>query len=116
MSACVLNFNHRYFAAGWLGAGTAISQAEWSAGNMPMHRDRSPGRGGEGSMRRFRWVRRGAIAVVIVVALLNLGGVQFVRNAYPADPFKAEALAKCIAADPGFVRFFPYERSRCYAR
>ncbi len=67
-------------------------------------------------MRRFRSVRRGAIAVAIVVALLNLGGIQFVRDAYPADPFKAEALAKCIAADSGFVRFFAYERSRCYAR
>ena len=57
-------------------------------------------------MWRFRSVRRGAIAVAIVVALLNLGGIQFVRDAYPADPFKAEALAKCIAADFGLCAVF----------
>jgi hypothetical protein len=56
------------------------------------------------------------VPAVIVLALLGLGGAKFVRDAYPADPFQSEALAKCVAGDPGFVRFFPNERARCYAR
>jgi hypothetical protein len=63
-----------------------------------------------------RVVRRAAIPAVIVIGLLNLGGIKFIKDAYPADPFKAGALAKCIASDPGFVRFLPDERGRCYAR
>ena len=63
-----------------------------------------------------RIVRRAAVPAILVVGLLNFGGIKFVRDAYPADPFKAGALAKCTASDPGFIRFFPEDRSRCYAR
>ena len=63
---------------------------------------------------RLSW--RIMVPVVVVVALLNIGAVKFLRNAYPADPFQSQALAKCVAVDPGFVRFFPDDRARCYAR
>jgi hypothetical protein len=56
------------------------------------------------------------VPVVAGFVLLNIGAVKFVRDAYPADPFKSEALAKCVAGDPGFVRYFADDRSRCYAR
>jgi len=59
---------------------------------------------------------RVVVPVVAVFALLNVGALHFVRDAYPADPFKSGALAKCTAGDPGFVRFFSDERARCYAR
>lgn len=67
-------------------------------------------------MSGFRLVRRAAIPTVIAIGLFNIGGIAFIKDAYPADPFKAGALAKCSASDPGFVRFFPGERARCYAR
>jgi hypothetical protein len=63
---------------------------------------------------RLSW--RLVIPAVVVLGLLNFGVVHFVREAYPADPFKSEALAKCIAGDPGFVRFFSDDRDKCYAR
>jgi hypothetical protein len=63
---------------------------------------------------RLGW--RILIPAIVVLALLNIGAIRFVREAYPADPFKAEALAKCIAGDPGFVRFFSDDRAKCYAR
>jgi len=56
------------------------------------------------------------VPAIIVLALLGLGGAKFVRGGYPTDPFQSEALAKCVAGDPGFVRFFSDERARCYAR
>jgi hypothetical protein len=67
-------------------------------------------------MLGLRLVRRAAIPAVITIGLVNLGGIKFIKDAYPADPFKAAALTKCSEADPGFVRFLPNERSRCYAR
>ena len=63
---------------------------------------------------RLKW--RFIIPAVTALALLNVGVVKFIRDAYPADPFKAEALAKCVAGDPGFVRFFSDDRAKCYAR
>lgn len=63
---------------------------------------------------RLGW--RIIVPAVIVFVLLNIGAVRFIREAYPSDPFKSEALAKCIAGDPGFVRFFPNDRDQCYAR
>lgn len=53
---------------------------------------------------------------VVALVLLNVGAVKFIRDAYPSDPFKSEALAKCVAGDPGFVRFFSNDREHCYAR
>ena len=67
-------------------------------------------------MSKFRVLRRAAIAAVALVAVAYFEGFQSVRDAYPADPFKAEALAKCLATDPGFIRFFANDRARCYAR
>jgi hypothetical protein len=64
----------------------------------------------------FRLGWRVVVPVVVVLGLLNIGGVKFVRDAYPADPFKSEALAKCVAGDPAFIRFLPGDRDRCYAR
>ena len=64
-----------------------------------------------------RVVRRAAIPAVIVIGLLNLGGIKFIKDAYPADPFKAGALAEMHRLGSGFrVRFLPGERGRCYAR
>jgi hypothetical protein len=63
---------------------------------------------------RLGW--RIIVPAAAAFVLLNIGAVKFVRDAYPADPFKSEALAKCTAGDPGFVRFFPDDRARCYAR
>ena len=67
-------------------------------------------------MPTFRLGWRVVIPVVVVFSVLNIGAVKFVRDAYPADPFKAEALAKCVAGDPAFIRFLPGDRDRCYAR
>lgn len=63
---------------------------------------------------RLSW--RIVVPAVVVFALLGLGGVKFVRDGYPTDAFQSQALAKCVAVDPGFVRFFADERARCYAR
>lgn len=63
---------------------------------------------------RLGW--RVIVPAVVVIALLNVGAVKFIRAAYPSDPFKSEALAKCVAGDPGFIRFFPNYREQCYAR
>ena len=63
---------------------------------------------------RLGW--RIIVPAILALALLNVGAVRFLRAAYPSDPFQAEALAKCVAGDPGFVRFFPDDRARCYAR
>lgn len=63
---------------------------------------------------RLGW--RIIVPALIVFVLLNVGAIRFIRDAYPSDPFKSEALAKCIAGDPGFVRFFPNDRELCYAR
>ncbi|HVH78279.1 MAG TPA: hypothetical protein VM782_02725 [Stellaceae bacterium] len=63
---------------------------------------------------RLSW--RIIVPAIVILALLNIGGVKFVRDAYPSDPFKSQALARCVASDPGFVRFFPDDRERCYAR
>ena len=63
---------------------------------------------------RLGW--RIIVPAVVVFALLNIGAIRFIRDAYPSDPFKSEALAKCVAGDPGFVRFFPNDRAQCYAR
>jgi hypothetical protein len=70
--------------------------------------------GGWMPFTRLGW--RIIVPATLALVLLNIGAVKFVRDAYPADPFKSEALAKCIAGDPGFVRFFPDDRARCYAR
>ena len=59
---------------------------------------------------------RVVVPAVILFALFDIGAIKFIRDAYPADPFKAEALAKCVAGDPGFVRFFSDQRDQCYAR
>jgi hypothetical protein len=72
------------------------------------------GQGGVMPFFQFGW--RVIVPVVAVIAVLNIGAVSFVREAYPSDPFKSQALAKCVASDPGFVRFFSDDRSRCYAR
>jgi hypothetical protein len=63
---------------------------------------------------RLGW--RVIVPTVAVFALLNIGAIKFIRDAYPSDPFKSEALAKCVAGDPGFVRFFSNDREHCYAR
>ena len=63
---------------------------------------------------RLGW--RIVVPALAAFVLLNLGAIKFVRDAYPADPFKSEALAKCVAVDPGFVRFFSDDRAKCYAR
>jgi len=56
------------------------------------------------------------VVPALVVLILLYVGAKFIRDAYPTDPFKSQALAKCVAGDPGFVRFFPDERDKCYAR
>jgi hypothetical protein len=63
---------------------------------------------------RLGW--RIVVPAVVAFALINIGAIRFVRDAYPSDPFKSEALAKCVAGDPGFIRFFPDDRAKCYAR
>lgn len=66
---------------------------------------------------RFSWLNwRIIVPAVLVLGVVNFGAVEFVRNAYPSDPFKSEALAKCIAGDRGFIRFLPDDRDKCYAR
>jgi hypothetical protein len=64
----------------------------------------------------FRLGWRFVFPVALAAILLNVGAVQFVREAYPADPFKSQALAKCLANDPGFIRFISEDRDKCYAR
>jgi hypothetical protein len=70
----------------------------------------------EGLMPFSRLGWRIGIPLIIAFVLLNVGALKFIHDAYPADPFKSEALAKCVAGDPGFVRFFPGDRAQCYAR
>lgn len=67
-------------------------------------------------MRVIRVARRAGFAIVVVVVMANIGAVKFVRDAYPADPFKSTALEKCLAADRGFIRFSAEQRAHCYAR
>ena len=62
---------------------------------------------------RIGW--RIAVPAVVVFALLNIGAIRFIREAYPADPFKSEALVEMRRATR-FVRFFPNDRTQCYAR
>jgi hypothetical protein len=61
-------------------------------------------------------VRRLGITFGIVVMLLAVGGLKFVRDAYPGDPFKSEALRNCLMHDRAFIRFWPQDRADCYAR
>jgi len=61
-------------------------------------------------------VRRLGIGVSMVGLLLAVGGLKFVRDAYPADPFKSEALRNCVMHDRAFIRFSPQDRAECYAR
>jgi hypothetical protein len=70
----------------------------------------------EGSMPFARVGWRIAIPAIVVFILVDVGAAKFVRDAYPTDPFKSEALAKCLAGDPGFIRFFADDRAKCYAR
>ena len=70
----------------------------------------------EGWMPLVRLLRRLAIALAVVFGLSNIGVVKFVRDAYPADPYKSHALSQCLAAEPGFIRFSAADRERCYAR
>ena len=67
-------------------------------------------------MPALQLVRKVGIVVGICGVLLSVGGLKFVRDAYPADPFKSSALNKCLASDHGFIRYFAEERARCYAR
>ena len=64
----------------------------------------------------MRMIRRMGIFLGIAVTLLAVGGLKFVRDAYPADPFKSEALRNCVLNDRGFIRFSPEDRASCYAR
>ncbi|HEX5320170.1 MAG TPA: hypothetical protein VFW46_13495 [Stellaceae bacterium] len=57
-----------------------------------------------------------SIATLIVGLLLGVGALKYVRDAYPADPFKSEALRHCLAHDPAFIRFSADDRANCYAR
>jgi hypothetical protein len=61
-------------------------------------------------------VRRLGVVFGIALLLLAIGGLKFVRDAYPANPFKSEALRHCLARDRGFTRFSPDQRADCYAR
>ncbi|HEY1795059.1 MAG TPA: hypothetical protein VGG57_02955 [Stellaceae bacterium] len=61
-------------------------------------------------------VRRFSLVFGIMVLLLAVGGLKYARDAYPADPFKSEALRNCLAHDPGFIRFSSQDRADCYAR
>ena len=70
----------------------------------------------EGWMPVVRLLRRLLIVLFVVFGLMNIGVIRFVRDAYPADPYKSHALAQCLAAEPGFIRFSAAERERCYAR
>jgi hypothetical protein len=56
------------------------------------------------------------LSPAIAFVLLNVGAIKFIRDAYPVDPFQSEAQAKCVASDPGFLRFLPDDRAKCYAR
>ena len=55
-------------------------------------------------------------AVLLVFNLVDDRPRHFLAAAYPANPFKREALQKCLDADPTFVRFLPDQRSACYIR
>ena len=58
------------------------------------------------------------ISVVVAATLVTLYGRQaiaLVRDAYPSDPARAEALNRCAAGDPHFIRFSERERDGCYA-
>jgi len=63
---------------------------------------------------RLSW--RVIVPALLAFVLINVGAIRFIRDAYPSDPFKSQALTKCVAGDPGFVRFFAIDREQCYAR
>jgi hypothetical protein len=65
-------------------------------------------------LSRLGW--RIAVPLAILFVALNIGSLKYVRDAYPADPFKRMALAHCIASDAGFVRFLGSDREACYTR
>jgi hypothetical protein len=57
-----------------------------------------------------------AAGILLTLNLFDDRPRQFVTAAYPSDPFKREALAKCLRADPTFIRFLADERDECYLR
>jgi hypothetical protein len=57
-----------------------------------------------------------AAGALLAVTLIGDRPRQFLAAAYPSDPFKREALAKCLNADPTFIRFFAEQRNACYLR
>jgi hypothetical protein len=65
-------------------------------------------------LSRLSW--RIAVPLAILFVALNIGSLKYVRDAYPADPFKRMALTHCVASDAGFVRFFASDREACYTR
>jgi hypothetical protein len=66
---------------------------------------------------------RPALVLAIVVVLVVVAGVIYGRhavgffaNAYPQDRTFAEALDRCAAGDPQFVRFSERARQGCYLK
>jgi hypothetical protein len=74
----------------------------------------TPQKANSAGLFRLGW--RIALPFAILIVALNIGSLKYVRDAYPADPFKRVALAHCVAADAGFVRFLASDREACYTR
>ncbi len=57
----------------------------------------------------------GGVAILAIVAVLfGQQAIGVVLAGYPRDTIKREALARCAAADPHFVRFSQRDRTECY--
>jgi hypothetical protein len=89
---------------------TIESPATSSDSNLAATPEKAKSRG----MSLLGW--RIAVPLAILFIALNIGSLNYVRDAYPADPFKRTALAHCVASDAGFVRFFASDREACYTR
>ena len=56
----------------------------------------------------------GLAALAVVAVLFGHQAVGLVLAGYPRDTIKREALARCAAADPHFLRFSQRDRAECY--
>ncbi|GEM_PF-2014070 len=72
------------------------------------------GKHGEGALKPIYRLIGGLVALSVVVFLFGNQAVGYVQAGYPKDMIKREALARCAAADPHFLRFSQKDRTECY--
>jgi hypothetical protein len=87
-----------------------VSLVKAQAGDARRRKSRSRGMV---MVQRSLWMMM--VVVAVAIATFGDGIPPFLRAAYPTDPFKRDALAKCQAVDVSFVRFSSGDRAACYS-